>query len=374
MKTQALVNAAVGAPFELIDIELEEPEPNEVLVKMTSAGLCHTDFVIQSGAIPSAFPSIQGHEGAGVIEKVGSAVGDAFKAGDRVLLSFASCTECDACRSSLPTGCASWVEHNFGRRRNKEVQDKAVATSIATGEEIKGSFFGQSSFARHALVQASSCVKISQDVDLETFATFAPLGCGLQTGFGAVINVLRPQPEDSLVITGLGAVGFAALFAASYLKLKTVIVVDLVPSRLELAKELSAHHALDGSNPDLVEEIKRLTNGGADYSIEATGVVPVLRKAWECLRFGGTVVSLGNPGPGFKAPFDIHDMVNTGKAWRGCVEGNSNPPEFIPFLINLYKEGKFPIDRLSKLYPVEEWDKAVEAMKSGEVIKPIVTF
>lgn len=148
-----------------------------------------------------------------------------------------------------------------------------------------------------------------------------------------MINVLRPQPQDSLVVFGLGAVGFAALFAASYLGLRRIIVVDLFPSRLELAKELGAHHALDGSSPALVEEIKTLTRGGAAYSIEATGVVPVLKKAWECLRYGGTVVSLGNPGPGIAPPFGIHDMVNTGKAWRGCVEGDSNPPEFIPFLI-----------------------------------------
>jgi len=150
-----------------------------------------------------------------------------------------------------------------------------------------------------------------------------------------VINVLRPRQQDSLVIFGLGAVGFAALFAASYLNLDKIIVVDLVPSRLELARELGAHHALNGSSPDLVEQIRMLTKGGANYSIEATGVVPVLRNAFECLCYSGTVVSLGNPGPGVASPFEIHDMVNTGKAWRGCVEGDSNPPHFIPFLIEL---------------------------------------
>ncbi|GAA5830672.1 hypothetical protein JCM3766R1_003380 [Sporobolomyces carnicolor] len=374
MKTQALVNAAVGAPFELVDIELDEPEANEVLVSIVGTGICHTDFVIQSGAIPSAFPSIQGHEGAGIVEKVGHSVGSALQPGDRVLLSFASCAECDSCSAARPAGCDHWVEHNFGRRRNKAVQDKPLATVQSTGERVKGSFFGQSSFARHALVQATSCVKVTQDVDRARLAALAPLGCGLGTGAGAVINVLRPQPQDSLVVFGLGAVGFAALFAASYLGLRRIIVVDLFPSRLELAKELGAHHALDGSSPALVEEIKTLTRGGAAYSIEATGVVPVLKKAWECLRYGGTVVSLGNPGPGIAPPFGIHDMVNTGKAWRGCVEGDSNPPEFIPFLIRLFNEGRFPIDRISKLYSIEDWDKAVEAMKSGEVIKPIITF
>ncbi|GAA5970856.1 hypothetical protein JCM3765_006105 [Sporobolomyces pararoseus] len=374
MKTQALVNSAVGAPFVLTDIELDDPEPNEVLVRLVSSGLCHTDFTIQKGGIPSAFPSIQGHEGAGVVEQVGSSVQNAFKPGDRVLLSFASCTECDSCRASRPAGCSHWSEHNFGRRRNNAVDDKAVATDLATGARIKGSFFGQSSFARHALVQASSCVKVAKDVALESLAAFAPAGCGLQTGAGAVINVLRPGPQDSLVVFGLGAVGFASLFAAAYLGLSKIIAVDLVPSRRTLAMELGAHHALDGSRSDLAAEIKRLTVGGATYSIEATGVISVLRTAWECLEYRGTVVSIGNLGPGHLPPFDVHDMVNSGKAWRGCVEGDSNPPDFIPFLIKLYKDGKFPIDRICKMYSVEQWDQAVEAMKSGEVIKPIVTF
>ena len=198
-----------------------------------------------------------------------------------------------------------------------------------------------------------------------------------------MINVLRPRQQDSLVIFGLGAVGFAALFAASYLNLDKIIVVDLVPSRLELARELGAHRALNGSSPDLVEQIRSLTEGGANYAIEATGVVRVLRNAFECLCYSGTVLSLGNPGPGVASPFEIHDMVNTGKAWRGCVEGDSNPPHFIPFLIELifsssewpldrfadslflfrlYKEGKFPVDRLCKKFPVEEWDAAVASM------------
>lgn len=150
---------------------------------------------------------------------------------------------------------------------------------------------------------------------------------------GAVINVLRPRPQDSLVVFGLGAVGFASLFAAAYLNVSKIIVVDLVPSRQTLALELGAHHALDGSRTDLAAEIKRLTGGGATYSIEATGVISVLRTAWECLEYSGTVVSIGNLGPGHLPPFDVHDMVNSGKAWRGCVEGDSNPPEFIPLLM-----------------------------------------
>ncbi|GAA6005935.1 hypothetical protein JCM11491_004065 [Sporobolomyces phaffii] len=374
MKTQALVNEAVGAAFVWTDIDLDDPAPNEVRVRMVASGICHTDSLVQVGGIPSAFPSIQGHEGAGIVEKVGAAASSQLQEGDRVLLSFASCTECDMCRSSRPAGCSHWFEHNFGRRRNKAIGDRPLATVTSTGQRIKGSFFGQSSFARHALVQASSCTKVPDSIDTSTLPIFAPFGCGIQTGAGAVFNVLRPRPRDSVVIFGLGAVGFAALFAAAHLGVNTIVVVDLVPTRLTLARELGAHCALDGSSPDLVGEIKKLTQGGASYSIEATGVVSVLRTAWECLAYAGTVVSLGNPGPGILPPFGIHDMVNEGKAWRGCVEGDSNPPEFIPFLIDLYQQGKFPVDRICKRYPVEEWDTALKAMKSGEVVKPIITF
>ncbi|GAA5936633.1 NAD(P)-dependent alcohol dehydrogenase [Sporobolomyces koalae] len=371
MRTQALVNTAVDAPFVLTDIELGEPQENEVLVEIVACGLCHTELVMQAGQIPTEWPSILGHEGSGTVVKAGSGVEHKYQPGDVVLLSFASCQSCASCSSSRPAGCSSWVEHNFGRRRAK---DEPVATTCHDGTPLKGTFFGQSSLARHALVQASSCVKIAKDTPRDTLALYSPLGCGLQTGAGAVINVLRPRREDSIVVFGLGAVGFAAVFAASYLGVSTIIAVDLVPSRLALALETGAHHTIDGSRADVVEQIQKLTDGGATYAIEATGVVPVLRNAWASLAYAGTVVSLGNPGPGIRPPFDVHDMVNTGKAWRGCVEGDSNPPQFIPFLIELYKQGKFPIDRLSKLYPVEEWDAAVSAMKSGEVIKPIITF
>ncbi|GAA5868180.1 hypothetical protein JCM1840_006172 [Sporobolomyces johnsonii] len=371
MLTQALVNRELNAPFELTDIELDEPQPNEVLVKVVACGLCHTDLMVQSGAIPTAFPSVAGHEGAGIVVSVGASV-KRVQAGDAVLLSFASCQRCALCDEGHPAGCASWVEHNFGRRRNVHVDDKPVANAIETGMQIKGAFFGQSSFARHCLVQESSCVKVPSGTDL---TTLAPLGCGLGTGAGAILNALRPDPSSSLVIFGLGAVGFAALFAASYRNCRTIIVVDLFPSRLALAKELGAHYALDGKAEDVVEQIKALTGGvGARYAIEATGVARVLETAWKSVRYAGTVVSLGNPGPGIKPPFDINDQVNSAKIWMGCVEGDSNPPEFIPFLMKLYEEGKFPVDRLSRTFPVEQFDAAVQAMKSGEVIKPIITF
>ncbi|BGP40671.1 hypothetical protein JCM10450v2_004666 [Rhodotorula kratochvilovae] len=370
-KTQALVVAEAGAPAILTDVELVDPQPNEVLVRITACGLCHTDNLVQAGGIPSAFPAVLGHEGAGVVEAVGSAV-SRVKKGDSVLLSYATCGSCAYCTASRPAGCEHFFVKNFGRKRNDAVGDEPVGRAVATGEAVYGSFFGQSAFARHALVSESSVVKVPSGTDL---VQLAPLGCGSQSGAGVLLNQLKPSVEDPVIIFGLGAVGFGALWAAAHLKLKTIIVVDLVPSRLSLALSQGATHAFTGSSPSLIADIRAATGGiGAQYVVEATGVERVLRSAWEATRNFGHIVSVGNPGPGTKAPFDINDQVNHSKTWSGLVEGASDPPIFVPQLMALYEQGEFPIDSISKVFPVEQYEEALKAMKSGKVIKPIITF
>ncbi|GAA5897734.1 hypothetical protein JCM6882_000080 [Rhodosporidiobolus microsporus] len=371
MKTQALVVQQVGAPFELRDVEVEDPQANEVLVKVTACGLCHTDLIMRAGAIPSAFPAAFGHEGSGVVVSVGSSV-TRVQPGDNVLLSFSSCGECAYCRDEHPAGCSEFVRNNFGRWRNGEVKDKAALRDSETGEEIASTFFGQSTLARHALVVETSCVKVPSSTDLITLSS---LGCGLQSGAGAVLNQLRPAPTSSIAIFGLGAVGFAALWAAVHLKVRKIVVVDLFESRLELAKKQGAHVLINGKEEDVVSKVREATSGlGAKYAVECTGVTKVLGTAWESLANFGHCVSVGNPGPGIQPPATIHDAVNHSRTWSGLAEGDSNPPEFIPFLMKLYEQGAFPVDSISKAFPVEHFDKAVEAMKSGEVIKPIITF
>lgn len=370
MKTEALVLAAKDAPFVLQEVELGEPESNEVLVKVVACGLCHTDLCIQNGAFPSPFPTVVGHEGAGIVVSVGSGV-TRVSPGDSVLLSFSSCTACAHCKAGHPAGCTTWIEHNFGRHRNAAVKDTPVVTSLS-GEPIAATFFGQSTFARHAVVLESSCVVVPNDTDLKLLA---PLGCGLQTGAGGVINKLRPKEDESIAIYGMGAVGTAALFAAAYLKVGTIIAVDLVDSRLEFALAHGATHAFNGRDPDLVSKIRDATVGiGSRYGVEATGNTRVLKSAWEALSNFGFLLSIGTPGPGHQPPFDIHEAVCNSKSYGGISEGDSNPPEFIPFLMKLYKEGKFPIDKITEFYPVERFDEAVHAMHSGAVIKPVITF
>jgi len=204
----------------------------------------------------------------------------------------------------------------------------------------------------------------------------SPLGCAMQTGSGAVLNVLKPDKpqEASIVIFGAGAVGFAALFAAAAIKIKTIIMIDLLDNRLELAKTLGATHTIPGKASDILEQISKLTDGGADYSIDATGAAPCIKNAWECLAPFGKMVQLGTPGPGPTANLGIHDAVCLSKTYYGLCEGDSNPPEYIPKLVQMYKDGKFPIDKISKVFSYKQFDDAVHAMHDGSVIKPIIKF
>ncbi|GAA6017986.1 hypothetical protein JCM10207_002732 [Rhodosporidiobolus poonsookiae] len=370
MRTQALVVDELNAPFLLKDIDIEEPQPNEVLVKVTACGLCHTDLIMQIGAIPTAFPCCLGHEGGGQVVQVGSAV-TRCKPGDHVLLSFSSCGECAYCKADTPAGCAQFYRQNFDRYRNHEVKGKPAAKDAETGAAVATTFFGQSTLARHALVVESTIVVVPPGTDL---ITFSPLGCGLQSGAGAVLNHLRPAAGSSIAIFGLGAVGFAALWAAVHLRCSPIIVVDVVPSRLELAKKHGAHVLVNGRE-DVVQQVQAATGGlGVKYAVECSGVAAVLGNAWNCLANFGHVVSVGNPGPLIQPPIHIHDAVNHSRTWSGLAEGLSNPPEFIPFLIKLYEQGAFPINDIAKAFPVEQFDEAVAAMKRGEFIKPIITF
>ena len=221
--TEAAVVESGGAPFTLSQVELAEPQAGEVLVRMVAAGLCHTDLGVASGGLPFPWPGVLGHEGAGVVEEVGAGV-TRVKPGDQVLLSFTSCGACRNCRDGHPAYCATWLPDNLigGRRAD------GSATITRDGEPLGGHFFGQSSFARMAVVDERSLLKVSPDAPLELLA---PLGCGVITGFGTVWNVLRPQPGSTLAVFGTGAVGLSALMAAAQLPLGAVVPIDSAPGR-----------------------------------------------------------------------------------------------------------------------------------------------
>ena len=240
--TSAAVVEAPGAPFTVRDIILDDTRPGEVLVRMIATGLCHTDLGVQAGGIPFPLPGVLGHEGAGVVEEVGAGVTDVTP-GDHVVLSFTSCGQCAGCRGGHPAYCLSWVPRNL----ISGTRDDGSPTAMMNGTPIGGHFFGQSSFAAHALVDERSVVVVGRDAPLDILA---PLGCGVQTGFGTVWNVLRPAPGSSLAVLGTGAVGLSAIMAANLLPLAAVVAVDRVPERLALARGLGATHTVNPTRED----------------------------------------------------------------------------------------------------------------------------
>jgi len=359
MEIQAAVSRSVGEPLKIEKVELAEPGADEVLIKILATGVCHTDAESMNGR-GAPFPAVLGHEGAGIIEKVGSGVKN-LKSGDHVVLSYSYCGECSQCLTGHQNLCERTVELNFGGK------SKDGENHIRQHDHFLSTFFGQSSFATYSIANKNNVVKVDDDVDL---AILGPLGCGIQTGSGTVMNSLRPEPGTSIAIYGGGAVGLSAVMAAKIMGLKHIIVVDLHQNRLDLAKELGATHVLNGKEVDVVKEIRNITNGGVHYAVETTGATPVIIQSIHALRVSGTVAIVGMGG-------DVtlnftNDILMEGKTVMGTVQGDSVPQLHIPKLIHYYKEGKFPFDKLIKFYDFEDINTAFEDSKSGETLKPIV--
>lgn len=364
--TTAAVVESAGTGFSLSEVDLAEPRADEVLVRMVAAGVCHTDLGVAAGGLPFPLPGVLGHEGAGVVEEVGSSV-TRVQPGDQVLLSFTSCGRCSGCRSGHPAYCEAWLPLNLlgGARAD------GSPTVSRGGESLGGHFFGQSSFARHALVDERSLVKVPADAPLDLLA---PLGCGVQTGAGAVWNVLRPAPGASIVVTGAGAVGLSAIMAATLTPATRVIAVDRVPARLELARELGATHTVDTSTADLGEAVAELTSGaGADGVIETTGSTGVAGAAVGTLAARGTAVLVGAPAFGSTVPVDVNHML-PGRTIVGLTLGDSETETLIPVLADLVTSGRMPVEKLIRHYEFKEIQRAVGDVVSGETIKPVLRF
>jgi aryl-alcohol dehydrogenase len=347
-------------------VELDEPRADEVLVRMTAAGLCHTDLGVASGGLPFPLPGVLGHEGAGVVEQVGPAV-TSVGPGDHVLLSFTSCGHCGNCHGGHPAYCATWLPDNLlgGVRRD------GSATITRGGEPLGGRFFGQSSFSRMAVADERSVVKVDPSASLETIA---PLGCGVQTGVGAVWNVLEPRPGSTVVVAGAGAVGLSAVMAAALTPALQIVAVDVVPARLDLARKLGATHVVDASKEDYPTRIAEITGGvGAHGVIETTGNVQVLRHAVDSLTARGTAVVVGAPPFGTEVSLDVNGMLG-GKTVTGLTLGDSETQTFIPLLAAMAADGRLPIGELVTTYAFADIEQAVADVRRGVTIKPVLTF
>ncbi|MBT8227377.1 MAG: NAD(P)-dependent alcohol dehydrogenase [Dactylosporangium sp.] len=334
---------------------------------MVAAGLCHTDLSVQAGNVPFAMPGVLGHEGAGVVEAVGDAV-TTVAPGDAVLLSFTSCGRCRSCRTGRPALCELWLPMNL--------LDGARADGSATlhrldGDELHGHFFGQSSFASHALADERSAVRVAQE---DLLAVLAPLGCGVQTGAGTVFNVLRPTPGASIAVVGAGAVGLSAVMAAALTPATTIIAVDRIPWRLDLARELGATDTIDVNEVSLGEALRQITAGrGVDLALDATGDTGVIATTAAALAVGGTLALVGAPPFGATIPTDVNGML-PGRSVVGVTEGDADPHVLVPVLARLYHQGRFPVDRLVRTYDFADIQSAAQDLHSGHTIKPVLLF
>jgi aryl-alcohol dehydrogenase len=353
-----------NGPFTVETLEVAEPRANEVLVRMAAAGMCHTDLL--SRELPPEFfagPQVYGHEGAGIVEAVGADVTSVVP-GDHVVLSFNSCGACPACAKGRLPYCFNFSLHNMSGGR----PDGTSAFVDAAGNRVGSHYFGQSSFASHTVVAQQSVVKVDPSYDL---ASLGPLGCGIQTGAGAVMNTLAVEAGASLVVTGAGALGLSAVMAAQVVGAGTIIAVDRHANRLELARRFGATHAISGSPAEITAQIYAITGGGTDYAFDTTGNAAIVRASHDALN---TIGTLALAGVGFgELSLNFISMIS-GRTITGVMEGDSTPSEFIPLLARLNADGKFPFHELITRFPIDQINEAEAASASGAVIKPVLTF
>ena len=364
MKTLAAVVTEIGKPLSLMELDIEDPRDDEILVRIVATGVCHTDLVVQAGMLPVPMPVTLGHEGAGVVEKIGSKVSK-VKPGDHVVLSFNSCGSCASCSDKEPAYCYEFMPRNFGATR----EDGTTALS-KENSPVHSNFFGQSSFATFSLCRELNAVKVPKTVDL---SLLGPLGCGILTGAGAVINALPVKKGSSFVVFGTGSVGLSSVMAAQIQGASTIIAIDLNGDRLEMASKLGATHTFNpNETTDLVENIIELTTHGVTAALDTTGLPDVIRDAVLCLAPRGTCGILGACPPDFEVKLNELHFFSGGRKLIGIVEGSAYPDTLIPKLINYFEEGLFPFDRLVKFYDFEHINQAIEDSEKGKTIKAIV--
>ncbi|KZL68450.1 aryl-alcohol dehydrogenase [Colletotrichum incanum] len=362
-ETEAYVVEHVKANFKLLPVVLDEVRPDEVLVDMNYSGVCssavgHTDIVTQQGGLPFVeFPAIFGHDGAGIVQDIGRDVKNKdLQIGDAVLLSFNSCGACKTCKAGH---CALCPDSSMININSVRTSDRSTPARLASnGRPVRSQFFGQSSFCKMSVVNERSVVRCPRSA-IDHIGVYAPLGCGLQTGAGTVLNVIKPGREDSIVIFGLGS----------------IVAIYIIPERLGLAKELGATHTINSKDSfNVVQDIKDVTRGGPTFAVDCTGILKVIEDMIACVGPLGTAVQVGVPPPGAEIKLDPQAFILGNKRYIGVIEGDSNPSDFIPRLIAMHRDGQFPIDRLTKFYSASQLNQAMQDMTSGKVIKPVIRW
>lgn len=360
----AAVARLPASPWTLEQVDVDDPRPGEVLVKIMGAGLCHTDLAFGTALQIMKPPAVLGHEGAGIVVKIGEGV-TKVQPGDPVVLTFNSCGDCRRCREGRSAYCFRFAQMNYAGCRAD-----GSHTICVGGEGASANFFGQSSFATLALANERNIVLVGHDLPLELLG---PLGCGVQTGAGAIMKSLACPAGSTLVIIGAGAVGLSAVLGAVVQNCGTIIVVEPREERRSLAIELGATHAIDPGNGDVAPAIRAILPDGADFAFDTSGRRDAIDAAMGALAPRGAMGLVGIASPGDdEMSVSINRFVGAGFTLKGIIEGDSEPDIFIPQLIDLYRRGLFPFDRLISRYPLDRINDAIHDQHAGKCVKAVM--
>ena len=372
IQTTAAVLRSVGAarpyadsrPLSLEAVTLEPPGPSEVRVAIRAAGLCHSDLSVINGDRPRPLPMALGHEAAGVVEALGAGVDD-LAIGDHVVMVFMpSCGHCNPCAEGRPALCEP------GAAANGRGELLAGGRRVRTGAEPLNHHLGCSAFARHAVVSRRSLVRIDTALSFEEAALF---GCAVLTGVGAVVNTAGVRAGQSVVVVGLGGVGLASVLGALASGASPVVAVDLNPDKLALARALGPVETVSAAHPDAVDQVRALTNGGADFALEMAGSVRALEAAWKMTRRGGTTITAGLPPPDAALPVNVVSLVGEERTLKGSYIGTCVPSRDIPRFVALYRQGRLPVDRLlSGTISLDQINAGFDRLADGEVVRLVV--
>ncbi len=363
MKITAAVVRERSGPFLIETLDLCDPRADELLVEVVSSGMCATDLHGRDAYYPTQFPKVFGHEGAGIVRAIGSGVAN-FRPGDHVVMSYPWCGECPNCKTHRQSYCVE----AFNLKMNGTRADGSTLHS-KDGKPVYSAFFQQSSFGNFTIANERYAVKVRNDAPLEILSALA---CGGQTGAGAVLNVMRPAPGDSLAVFGVGAVGLSGLMAARIAGCDPIIAVDVHEHRLALARDVGATHTINHSGrADVVAEIRKITGLGVRFSLETSALAPVFREAVDALMPAGTCVLLGSARAGTEVTFETPFLQN-GRTVRGVIQGDSVPQEFIPHLVDYIVAGRFPVERIITFYNLADINRAADESSKGKTIKPVI--
>jgi len=361
---KAAICYEAGAPLKVEEVALDDPQVNEVLVKLIASGVCHSDLHFMKGEMYCTMPVVVGHEGAGIVEKVGPGV-TTLQPGDHVILMVSfSCGKCRFCVEGRPTMCVENMPVMAG-----SVLPISCQTRIKKGDQAINHLFGLATFAEYTVVHERSCVKIRDDAPLDKVCL---LGCGVATGIGAAINTAGVRPGESIAIWGAGGVGLSAVMGSKLAGAGKIIAVASNDSKLALAKEFGADYVVNYKQDEPVGKVMELTGGGADYAIETAGRVEVIQQAYASIHSGGKCVVAGMAPIGTAVSIQSYEFL-LGKAITGTVQGDIKAQVDIPRYVDMFMDGKLPFDKLiSKSYSLDQINEAFEALEKGEVIRSVI--